>query len=1374
MTFVLPDIPIPFRNEKQPKARDCLRVLKYDDYTFGELSQPIDLPFTVKIHLPEPLKQQLGKSYVDIAINKSATVDELLQSFFDIFGTGVIEFRNILLEDNYSGLVLLSCLKDGEDLVDLIFQFIKINGIEADYISTFASVHGTNNALLRGLLASLLFEKEKTFLDTLFMPMRSRIQNGMFEVDSTKCKPNENIEQNIGYLCNLVKQLRSTLFTGLVKVSGETVYIFYMIQQEFNELDVNYSFSKFFFLILLTVLKNGRYPRANVDWKYATYSQETNRMIELLNDLFAFFIDDIKPSNIPDIVLRTFNNEIITMAEGISKFFKGLRPLLKSTNIIEKNESIERTVLAKLLTISKNIFQTPCDCSEFVKAYPMVPIPLIQQRTLAIQNVSSNYHLRVPSSMYYIKVSQVQMTPIGEWEYVKQRTREFLPIEFECVDSQTFEQDKIVLFHISVIISISMKWDCTNPEEFYFRRCSYNSAFNMKIPFIPISSNITSIPYPQSFPETLFVKLWITPDVCEFCGLSKRMSALQVNYQNKPSMIIDKFLRSIQHARADFEVGNNMFYLKTIGFDEYLFEDEAIGNYLYIREMLRYSKPIQLLLVLEAGDFEQKLLTRQKSEELERNWKFNPLPVDLPVIDVIKSHSKVNNKMGVFLEQVVATTDIFYTNSLYVVLAEIYFGGEILWSSKTPLIMQSSNETTKYNTITLDSWIIFRDCEVKNLPKESILVLKVCEYDKDQKRKTVSKQTDVCPYCKELFYKGKEKDKDKQNRFCSCNCSDHLTLISWTDLYLFDYRNLLVSGTHKLYLVNPPVIPVGIPVTEFGNIDSFTGTIKFSFPKGPTILFHLEENIQTNKQISITTDDITNVEKIILTTNLYHILHQDKLHSHPSSILRLGQSVNWKNPAHVVEFESMIQNWPLVPHIIAMRLLHFSFANNATRKYAVDCLAQCSDENLATIMMQLIQSLKFEASPSSDLAVFLIHRALNKRSTIGRIFFWLMKSELHIPETQRRFALLLEAYLLSCGDQRIAIKDQLELCNKLSSLYTQNNQAWKTDTSSLIKELNSIPFPKTLFVPYKQSLRCKQFLANECKVLDSLRKPLFLTFQNEDPDGDNVYIIFKKDDDLRQDMFALKVLEAMNQMWQSEGFDMRLSLYECLAMGKAVGMIEVVLGSETIAAIQKMYGGGNVSAAFQEKPLYRWLREKNPGKDDFNNAQQNFIYSCAGYCVATYVLGVGDRHNDNILLTKTGHLAHIDFGHILGNVEKFKGIKRETAPFVLTKEFVYVMGGKNSDGFKLFVNLCCETFLILRRNSHGLLNLFMMMLSTGMPELRKTEDVSYLLNSLVLDLSEKDARSYFEKLINVALEAVMTRVNNAIHIFAHPEVKENM
>jgi phosphatidylinositol-4-phosphate 3-kinase len=91
------------------------------------------------------------------------------------------------------------------------------------------------------------------------------------------------------------------------------------------------------------------------------------------------------------------------------------------------------------------------------------------------------------------------------------------------------------------------------------------------------------------------------------------------------------------------------------------------------------------------------------------------------------------------------------------------------------------------------------------------------------------------------------------------------------------------------------------------------------------------------------------------------------------------------------------------------------------------------------------------------------------------------------------------------------------------------------------------------------------------------------------------------------------------------------------------------------------------------------------------------------------IFGIGDRHNDNIMVVNpSGHMLHIDFGKILGNWEKFGGIRRDRAPFVLTSDMVHVMGGKDSENFQLFVNLCCQAYNTIRKHANIFVNLFSM------------------------------------------------------------------
>ena len=60
--------------------------------------------------------------------------------------------------------------------------------------------------------------------------------------------------------------------------------------------------------------------------------------------------------------------------------------------------------------------------------------------------------------------------------------------------------------------------------------------------------------------------------------------------------------------------------------------------------------------------------------------------------------------------------------------------------------------------------------------------------------------------------------------------------------------------------------------------------------------------------------------------------------------------------------------------------------------------------------------------------------------------------------------------------------------------------------------------------------------------------------------------------------------------------------------------------------------------------------------------------------MATYVLGIRDRHPGNYMLQNdTGKFFHIDFGHFLGHGKKKLGIQRDREPFVFSAEMKYFL-----------------------------------------------------------------------------------------------------
>ncbi|KAM4554198.1 phosphatidylinositol 4-phosphate 3-kinase C2 domain-containing subunit alpha [Fundulus diaphanus] len=504
----------------------------------------------------------------------------------------------------------------------------------------------------------------------------------------------------------------------------------------------------------------------------------------------------------------------------------------------------------------------------------------------------------------------------------------------------------------------------------------------------------------------------------------------------------------------------------------------------------------------------------------------------------------------------------------------------------------------------------------------------------------------------------------------------------------------------------------------------------------------------------------------------HQVLWDHRLHcrrDHPSSLPKVLASAPSWDWASMADIHSLLHHWPSLPLVTALELLDSKFADTEVRSVAVSWIEKSSDDELADYLPQLVQAIKFECHLNNALVMFLLSRAQGNIN-IAHYLYWLLKDAVQDSTWGRRYELVLGALLCLCGSKlRAELEKQTHLATLLGTVAERVRQAGGSTRQATLQEgLENIQnyFQRnSCRLPLNPSLVAKELNFKACSFFNSNAVPLKLALVNADPLGEEINVMFKVGEDLRQDMLALQMIRIMDRIWLQEGLDLRIVNFKCISTGKDKGMVELVPCSDTLRKIQVEYG---VTGSFKDKPLAEWLRKYNPAEDEYEKASENFIYSCAGCCVATYVLGICDRHNDNIMLRSTGHMFHIDFGKFLGHAQMFGSFKRDRAPFVLTSDMAYVINGgeRPTSRFQLFVDLCCQAYNLIRKNSGLFLNLLSLMMSSGLPVLTGSQDLKYVFDALQPHNTDAEATIFFTRLIESSLGSIATKFNFFIHNLA--------
>ena len=216
----------------------------------------------------------------------------------------------------------------------------------------------------------------------------------------------------------------------------------------------------------------------------------------------------------------------------------------------------------------------------------------------------------------------------------------------------------------------------------------------------------------------------------------------------------------------------------------------------------------------------------------------------------------------------------------------------------------------------------------------------------------------------------------------------------------------------------------------------------------------------------------------------------------------------------------------------------------------------------------------------------------------------------------------------------------------------------------------------------------------------------------------------------------------MNAIWEEHRLEynkhpIRALTYLCVAMGNDFGCIELVENCIPLRNISEL-------------------------TDKFENNEHllnNLIASTVGSYIATYIMGVGDRHFDNILIRQDdGTLFHIDFGYILG-----QRVSMDTAEFAITNDLYSIIIGQDEELWQQFIDICVDAFMILREHIDELIAFGEIVWTFLNPS---TPIKDFFHKIFAMDLMDKEVEISLRNKLEQAPFDWNTRMKNVMHSWA--------